>query len=85
VSEPHAKESAGAWTGLAGVGVLALAIGCCGALPLGVALAGSVAVGTIVGVGAGALVPLALLALIMLGVRRRRACETSKPRSVAGE
>jgi hypothetical protein len=64
----------GAWTGLAGVGAVALVIGCCAAVPLLAALAGSVAVGTFIGVGAGAVALVALVGFLVLRSRRRAAC-----------
>jgi hypothetical protein len=75
VSDPEAKNGPGTWTGLAGAGVLALAIGCCAVLPLVVAFAGSIAVGALVGVGAGAVVLLGLVVLIVARARRRAACK----------
>jgi len=75
VSNPEANNGPGAWTGLAGVGALALAIGCCAALPLVVAFAGSIAVGALVGVGAGAVALLELVVLTVARARRRAACE----------
>jgi hypothetical protein len=78
VSEPDPDQNAGAWTGIAGAGLVALAIGCCAALPLIAALAGGAAVGTVLGVGAGAAVLIALVGLILFRARRRAACETSE-------
>ena len=75
VSDPEANTGKGAWTGLLGVGAVALAIGCCAALPLAVALAGSIAVGALVGVGAGAVALLGLVVLIVARARRRATCE----------
>ncbi len=67
--------------GLAVLGIGALAIGCCAGLPLLVAFAGSVAVGTLLGVGAGILGAVALVAVVVLRNRaRRRACEPRPPR-----
>jgi hypothetical protein len=74
------RESSNAWAGLAGVGVVALAIGCCGALPLAVAIAGSVAIGTVLGVAAGAVALIVLVTLVVVRVRRRSACEAPAPR-----
>ena len=71
MSEPETKQTADAWSGLAGVGAIALAIGCCAAVPLAAALAGSIALGTLVGIGAGAIALIALTALIVLRARRR--------------
>ncbi len=54
-----------------------LAIGCCGALPIGVVLASTVAVGTLLGIGAGLI---ALIALVVVRAWRRAACESPEPR-----
>ncbi|MGD9734055.1 MAG: hypothetical protein AB7V58_00350 [Solirubrobacterales bacterium] len=69
------RSSPGVRNGLAVVGGLALAIGCCGAVPLLAALAGSVAVGAVVGIAAGAAALVLLTAIALLRVRRRNACE----------
>lgn len=58
--------------GLAAVGVAAFAVACCASLPLLVAVAGSVAIGTVLGVGAGVVAGLLLVALVVARVRRRR-------------
>ena len=86
--EPDARNAAteGTWAGLAGVGAVALVIGCCGGVPLLVALAGGVAVGTFVGIGAGAVVLVALVGFVTLRARRRAACAspdapTEQPRA----
>ena len=47
------KGKRSAQGGLATAGVAALAVVCCAALPLVIALAGSVAIGTVLGVGVG--------------------------------
>lgn len=62
--------------GGAGVGVAVLAVVCCGAVPLLVALASTVALGAILGVGAGILALAALAAAVTVQLRRRHACRT---------
>lgn len=56
--------------GILGIGIAALAIVCCAAFPLLAALAGSVAVGTILGAGAGILAGVALVAVVASRARR---------------
>jgi biotin transporter BioY len=58
--------------GLAAVGVAAFAVVCCAGLPLLAALAGGVALGTLLGVGAGVLAPLVIAAALTAQARRRR-------------
>ena len=59
-------------------------IGCCASLPLIVALAGSVAIGTLLGVGGGILAFAALVTLTVIRVRaRRRAGAPCPPRRQA--
>jgi hypothetical protein len=60
------------WGGLAALGIAAFAVVCCAALPLLVALAGSVAIGTVLGIGAGLAAAVLLVGVISAGVRRRR-------------
>ncbi len=72
ISEP--KHAPASRIGLAGLGMAMFAVGCCAGLPLLIALAGGVAVGTVGGGVAGALVLGGLAALVTLKVRRRRAC-----------
>lgn len=69
------KESA-ARGGPAAVGIAAFAVVCCAAFPLLAALAGGVALGTILGVGAGLVAAAVLVGLIVVRARRRRACQT---------
>jgi hypothetical protein len=58
-------------------------IGCCAGLPLIVALAGSVAVGTLLGVGAGVIGVIVLVGVIALRIRARgRACDPGPSRHV---
>lgn len=61
--------------GLAAVSLAAFAIGCCAALPLVAAFAGSIALGTVLGVGAGVVALTVMVALLVLRARRRAACE----------
>jgi len=68
-------------TGLAGFGVAVLAMGCCAGLPLLTALAGSVAIGTLLGGVAGAVVLVGLAALVIVRARRRR--HRSAPRAMS--
>ena len=69
------------WRGLAALGIAAFAIVCCAALPLLAALAGSVAIGTVLGVGAGLVAAVLLVGLVVALVRRRRACEPPRATS----
>lgn len=66
--------------------VAALALfGCCG-LPLLAALAGSVALGTLLGVGGGVLAAVALVGGVLAWRRaRRRACAPCAGRGLAGD
>lgn len=64
--------------GVAGTGVVALAVACCATAPLIAGLAGSIAIGTVLGVGVGVAVALAVIfALVAL---RRRGCRSSAER-----
>lgn len=62
-------EAPGVKHGLTGAAIAAVAVACCAALPLLVALAGGVAIGTLLGIGAGAL---ALGGAVMLIAARGR-------------
>jgi hypothetical protein len=79
VGGPESGRGPSRWTGAAGVGAVALAIGCCAAAPLLVALAGSIAVGTLLGIGAGAIALILLVALVVLRARRRATCQPPGP------
>ncbi len=70
------QDSNGVGVGLAGIGVVALAVVCCSALPLVAAFAGSIALGAVLGVGAGVVALVGLVALVVLRARRRAACAT---------
>ena len=73
--KPRSNESA-AQGGPAAVGIAAFAVVCCAALPLLAALAGSLALGTLLGVGAGIGALALLVMLVVLRTRRRKAGET---------
>ena len=74
--DPGRTPSGGALA--AGAGVLALL--CCGGLPLLGALVGSVALGTLLGVGGAALAAVVVIALLTLRLRARpRACPAKRP------
>ncbi len=59
--------------GWAAAGIGALAVVCCAGLPLLVGLAGGLALGTVLGAGAGILAAASLTALALARARRRRA------------
>jgi hypothetical protein len=64
----------------AALGIGALMIGCCAGVPLIAALASSVAIGMLLGVGGGILAAVALVTLAVIRVRaRRRACAPTAP------
>jgi len=67
-------------SGLAAVAIAAFAVICCAGFPLVAAIAGSLALGTLLGAGTGILAAVMLIALIAIRVRRRRACQTHAPR-----
>lgn len=62
---------------LAGLGVGAFAVLCCAALPLLIGLGGGVALGSVLGVGAGALVAILAIAGLIAWMLRRRASSQS--------
>jgi hypothetical protein len=68
------RSGAGASTGLAAAAVVGFAVACCGVVPLALAAGSSLAIGTVLGVGAGILALVALTALLIVRTRRRRAC-----------
>lgn len=72
------QPESGAKGGLAAVGVAALMVGCCGAAPFLVVLAGSLTAAAVAGIAAGVLVLGALAGAVIL-LRRRRACEAPTP------
>jgi Flp pilus assembly protein TadB len=76
MSEDRDRNGSGGHS-LAALGIAALAIGCCVGLPVIVALAGSLAAGTLLGAGiVGIVVAVVLVAIVVLRARaRRRACE----------
>lgn len=61
---------------VAAAGIAVLAVACCGAAPLLIALAGGLAAGALLGAGAALLAVLALVAALLVArrARRRRAC-----------
>jgi uncharacterized protein (DUF58 family) len=65
------------------VGIAALAVICCGAAPLLLALFGGLAVGAVLGLGAG-LIALVTLAALALAARRRRRAECEVPPRAPG-
>ena len=58
--------------GLAALGLGALVVVCCAALPLVAGVLGGVAIGAYLGVGAGVLALAVLAALVLVRARRRR-------------
>ena len=65
-------------SGLAALGIGVVAIGCCAGLPLLLALAASVGIGTVLGIAGGIIAATLLVgAAVTWTVRRRAACETS--------
>lgn len=67
----------GAKGALVAVAVAVFAVVCCAGLPLLVAAAGSVALGSLLGAGAGIAAALTLLAVVLVGIKHRRACRTA--------
>lgn len=74
------KLRGAAKNGIAGLVVVAFAVVCCGALPLVAALASTLAIGAVLGVGAGILAIVAVVGAVAIRLRRRRAC-TVAPRA----
>jgi uncharacterized membrane protein YhaH (DUF805 family) len=72
---PGEETSGGERLGLAGVGVAAVVVVCCAGLPLIAGVVGGIALAAVLGVGAGILALAALIAVVAITVRRRRACE----------
>jgi hypothetical protein len=67
-----------AWReGLAAVGVAVFAVVCCAGLPLLAALAGGVALGTLLGVGAGVFAALVAGGVLIAQGRRRHGAATA--------
>ena len=58
-------------SGLAALGIAAVAIVCCAALPLLAALAGGVALGALLGVGAGVVAAVLLVGTVVARSRKR--------------
>ncbi|MCA1699057.1 MAG: hypothetical protein LC790_09220 [Actinobacteria bacterium] len=59
--------------GLAGLGIAAFAVVCCAGLPLLAGLLGGIALGSVLGVGVGALAVVIVSVIVARG-RRQRAC-----------
>jgi len=76
---PEPQRDAGpgstAKSGLAAVGVVAFAVICCAGGPLLAAVAGGLAFGAVLGIGAGVIALVVLVALVVIMARRRRACD----------
>jgi hypothetical protein len=66
-------------TGVAAIAGVAVGVVCCAAVPLVVAVASSLALGAVLGVGAGIAALVALIALVV-GERRGRTAEVSPQR-----
>jgi hypothetical protein len=73
VSDRPTSGRSGAGAAVATTGIAALAIACCAGLPLLAGLAGSVAIGTIVGGAAGLVAAVLIVAALAIRVRSRRA------------
>jgi len=74
--KPNARgPGSSAKGGVAAFGIAAFAIVCCAGLPLLAAVAGGVALGTVLGVGAGLVAVLLLVGAVVMRARRRRACK----------
>lgn len=67
--------------GLAAVGLGALAVACCGAVPLLVAALGGVTAGAVFGIAAGAIALVAGAVAVVVIRRRHRACARTEPGS----
>lgn len=67
----------GAKGAAAAIGVAVFAVVCCAGLPLLVAGAGSVALGRLLGAGAGIAAALTLLAVVVVRIKHRRTCRTA--------
>jgi len=74
MSRGEPSKGSGSQGGLAAFGIAAFAVLCCAALPILAALAGSVAIGTVLGIGAGLAAAVLLAVAVVANVRRRRAC-----------
>lgn len=82
---PHRERAAGAATsGVAGPALAALAVVCCGAVPLIAAFAGTLALGALLGIGAGVLAIAAVAGGLLIRTRRSRSCiiPASRPDTV---
>jgi len=78
--EDPAPQKPSAGEGLLLGGAVLAMIGCCG-LPLLIAALGSIAIGTLLGVGGGLLAAIALVTIAAIRIRaRRRACASPPPK-----
>jgi Flp pilus assembly protein TadB len=73
------SPATGAKSGLAAVGIGIFAVACCAGGPLIVAVAGGIALGSVLGVAAGVVALVGLSALVVARARRRRACAAPSP------
>ena len=60
--------------GVAGIGFAAFAVVCCAALPLLAATGSTLALGSVVGLGAGVAAAAALIGMVVVRAGRRRQC-----------
>ena len=65
-------------SGPAALGFAAVAIGCCAGLPLLLALAASMGIGTVLGIAGGIAAAVLLVGAVVTRAVRRRACETPR-------
>ncbi len=65
-------------TGFAALGIGTFAVVCCAGLPLLAGVLGGVALGSVLGVGAGLLAVIVVIALVVVRARRQRACATAR-------
>jgi hypothetical protein len=71
--DPSTRKRPDGGLGVAAVGVAAVAVLCCAGLPILAALAGSIALGILLGVGAGAVAAVLVVGAIARRARARRA------------
>jgi len=67
--------------GVAGIGFAAFAVVCCAALPLLAATGSTLALGSVVGLGAGVAAAAALIGMVVVRAGRRRHARPASPRS----
>jgi hypothetical protein len=86
VTAPNDGPSGADKAGFAGVGIAALALACCGGLPLLFGLVGGLTLGALFGVGVGALLLIAVVGmLVVMRARRRRACRVEASASAPSD